>query len=506
VTRRFTALTLALAATIAFLIGLITAGSLAPTASLTVAAPAARSRPVYRASEPTVLVNFADVAARLNPAVVNIEAISRPHPVRHGDGPPHPGHLGPSDPRREGEPGSSVGPWDESDRGSGSGFLLSPDGDILTNHHVVDGADRLMVKLADGRSLRARVVGSDPDTDVALIKIDGVAGLPVVELGDSATLRVGEWVCAIGNPLGYEHTVTVGVVSFLGRKLFDESLDNYIQTDAAIDFGNSGGPLINTRGEVIGINAAVSSEGNNIGFAVPINQARDILAQLRRRGRVVRGYLGVNLHELDADLQRSLQLGAPQGALVEDVTPGSPAERAGLLRYDVITAVNGGGVLTTEQLIRDIASRDPGTSVSLQVVRSGRTLPVVVQLTERPKREDNTTDGQPDQPQPARGDQAERGIGLAVQDLTRQISSRWKLPAALSGVMVTGVVPLSPAEDAELQHGDVIIEINRTPVRTVGEYRQLTATVRPGDVLTFYLYGPRTGQRTLRTLRVDVPQ
>jgi serine protease Do len=287
--------------------------------------------------------------------------------------------------------------------------------------------------------------------------------------------------------------------------LFDESLDNYIQTDAAIDFGNSGGPLINTSGEVIGINAAISSEGNNIGFAVPINQARDVLAQLRRRGRVVRGYLGVNLHDVDADLQRSLQLGVSHGALVEDVTPGSPAERAGLQRYDVITEVNGGGVLTTEQLIRDIASRDPGTRVSLQVVRNGRAQPVVVQLTERPRREDDAGD-QADQPQPAHGAQPDRGIGLSVQDLTPQISRRWKLPAALSGVIVTGVAPLSPADDAELQHGDVIIEINRTPIPTASQYRQLTATVRPGDVLTFYLYDPRTGQRTLRTLRADVPQ
>jgi serine protease Do len=505
VTRRFSALTLALAVTIAFLIGLILAGSLGPTAALTVAVPAARPRPARPAAGPTLLVNFASIAARVNPAVVNIEAVSRPHGLRHGNVPPHQGRLGPSDVPREGEPSAPDGSWDESDRGSGSGFLLSADGEILTNHHVVDGADRLMVKLADGRSLRARVIGSDPDTDVALIKIDGVAGMPVVELGDSAALRVGEWVCAIGNPLAYEHTVTVGVVSYLGRKLFDESLDNYIQTDAAIDFGNSGGPLINTSGEVIGINAAISSEGNSIGFAVPINQARDVLAQLRSRGRVVRGYLGVSLHDVDADLQRSLQLGAPQGALVEDVTPGSPADRAGLQRYDVITAVNGGGVLTTGQLIRDIASRDPGTRVSLQVVRSGRAQPVVVQLTERPRREDDAGD-QPEQAQPAHADQPDRTIGLSVQDLTPQISSRWKLPAGLSGVVVTGVAALSPADDAELQHGDVIIEINRTPIRTAGGYRLLTAAVRPGDVLTFYLYDPRTSQRTLRTLRVDVPQ
>src|SRR5439155_3101601 len=169
-------------------------------------------------------------------------------------------------------------------RGAGSGFIIDPDGSILTNNHVIERAERITVKLADGRTLRARVVGADPDTDVALIKVDGQTALPVARLGDSATLRMGEWVCAIGNPLGYEHSVTVGVVSSLGRKLFDRSLDNYIQTDAAINFGNSGGPLINARGEVIGINAAISSRASSIGFAVPINGARSILAQLRSTG------------------------------------------------------------------------------------------------------------------------------------------------------------------------------------------------------------------------------
>ncbi len=189
-------------------------------------------------------------------------------------------------------------------------------------------------------------------------------------------------------PLAYEHTVTVGVVSYVGRKLFDESLDDYIQTDAAIDFGNSGGPLINAAGAVVGINSAVSSEGNNIGFAVPINQAREILAQLRKRGRVVRGYIGVNLHDLDEDLQRSLRLGTARGVLIEDVTPGSPAERAGLRRYDVVTAVEGRGIQGTAELIRDIAAREPGTRVAVQLVREGREQDVEVQLAERPPREE----------------------------------------------------------------------------------------------------------------------
>lgn len=503
-TRRFTVLTLALTATIALLVGLILAGSLGSTAPRAAVASPAQPRPRRLASAPALLVNFADIAARVNPAVVYIEAATASHKGQRSGAPSDPGHDGGTGPRERGAARDEE--LDHSDRDSGSGFLLSPDGEILTNHHVVEGADRLMVKLADGRNLRARVVGSDPDTDVALIKVDGVTGLPVVELGDSAGLRAGEWVCAIGNPLAYEHTVTVGVVSYLGRKLFDESLDNYIQTDAAIDFGNSGGPLIDSTGRVVGINAAISSEGTNIGFAVPINQAREILDQLRRRGRVVRGYVGVNLHELDADLQRSLHLGASRGVLVEDVTPGSPADRAGLKRYDVITAVDGGGVLTSAELIRSISRREPETRVSLRVVRDGRTQDVAVQLTERPGR-DALSASPTGRPAPsANGDQPDRRIGLSVQELSKQTTTRWKLPPALSGVMVSRVAPLSPADDADVQHGDVIIEINRSPVRTVREYRALTASIRAGDVLTLYLYGPRTGQRTFRTLRMDAPQ
>ena len=490
-TRRFTALTLALTAAVSLLVGLMLAGSMTPASPVTIAAPPA-ARAAARAAVPTLVVDFADIAARVNPAVVYIEAVSAPHRVQRGSVP--------RDEIHEGVPEQPDGQLEHADRDSGSGFLLTPDGEILTNQHVVDGAERLNVKLADGRSLRARVIGADPDTDVALIKVDGVAGLPVATLGDSSALRPGEWVCAIGNPLAYEHTVTVGVVSYVGRKLFDESLDDYIQTDAAIDFGNSGGPLINAAGAVVGINSAVSSEGNNIGFAVPINQARDILAQLRKRGRVVRGYIGVNLHELDDDLQRSLRLGTARGVLIEDVTPGSPAERAGLRRYDVVTAVDGRGVQDTVALIRTIAAREPGTRVAIQLVRDGRAQEVEVGLVERPLRDKP----EPSPPPPAVPSiDGERGIGVSVQELTRQVRARWKLPPALSGVMVTRVAPLSPADEADLRHGDVIIEINRTPIRTAGDYRQVAASARPGDLLTFYVYDPAGGERTLHTLRAE---
>ena len=205
---------------------------------------------------------------------------------------------------------------------------------------MIADSSRISVRLTDGRTLRAQRIGSDPDTDIALIKVESPRPLPHA-LGDSDDLRVGEWVLAIGNPLAYEHTVTVGVVSYIGRKLFDSALDRYIQTDAAINFGNSGGPLINSRGEVIGINAAISSRAANIGFAVPINQATAILPQLREHGQVSRGFIGVALKKVDPDLQRSLSLRTSAGALVQDVTEGTPGYRAGLKPYDVIVALTG---------------------------------------------------------------------------------------------------------------------------------------------------------------------
>src|SRR5436305_5631325 len=324
--RRFTYVSASLVAAVAFLVGTIFAGGV--TRSLVNAGRADKDQkraPAARSAFPSgPLVNFADVVARVNPAVVSVDATSksrggrRGHGRSNGDDEDNDSFDAPFDsvqPKRDGDPAR---------RGEGTGFIIDADGSILTNHHVIDRADRITVKLADGRSLKARVVGSDPDTDIALIKIDGQTGLPVAPLGDSSTVRSGEWVVAIGNPLGYEHSVTVGVVSFLGRKLFDASLDNYIQTDAAINFGNSGGPLINSRGEVIGINAAISSRASSIGFAVPINGATAILPQLRARGRVTRGYMGVALRDVDPDLNESLKLGVTRGALVQDVTSGSP--------------------------------------------------------------------------------------------------------------------------------------------------------------------------------------
>ena len=488
--RRFALVTIGLTLAIGFLTGFNVAGSLQPLQSV----PVVSARPVgapTRRPAPRVqpdAVNFADIAEAINPAVVNIDATSRGRRARQSGGDaPFPGQ----------------GPRDRSDvprRGAGSGFIIDTAGHILTNHHVVEGAERITVKLADGRSLRARIVGTDPDADVALIKVDPDPRLPVAPLGDSSEIRVGDWVCAIGNPLGYEHTLTVGVVSYKGRKLFDAGLDDYIQTDAAINFGNSGGPLINSRGEVIGINAAVSSRAANIGFAVPINTAAGNLAQLKSRGRVVRGYIGVTLREIDPDLEESLRLSASDGALVEDVARNSPADRAGLRTYDLIVSIERRPVQSNGDLIRIVSSYLPGTPIRLKVLRDGRPMDLTAKLAERPGR-GASADAAVDPPAQARAEPG-HGIGLGVRDLDRASARRLGLPRDVTGALVAFVEPLSPAYDAELERGQVILEINRQKVSSAADYEKYAAGARPGQVLAF-LVQMTNGERALRTVRVE---
>ena len=493
-TRRFLAVSVCLSATVAFLVGLVVAGSMTPAPAASAPPP-----PVARAlgtrpatAPPAGVVSFADIAERLNPAVVNIDAAasSEARPRRRSPFPNGPDLF--ERPQRDAP--------DAPRRGAGTGFIIDSAGFILTNHHVVEGAERLLVRLTDGRELRAERVGSDPDTDIALIRIDAPEPVPSAPLGDSDSLRVGEWVLAIGNPLAYEHTVTVGVVSFIGRKLFDRSLDRYIQTDAAINFGNSGGPLINTRGEVIGINSAISSRAANIGFAVPINQARDVLPQLREKGRVSRGYIGVTLRDVDPDLQQSLALSAAHGALVQDITPGSPGERAGLRTYDVIVGVDGQPIDGNDALIQIIAAREPGSVATVRVLRDGRSMNLTMKLAERPQRDRRELDRAP-QPVPS----TYRGspTGLSVRELDEVSAGRGRLPTGMRGVIVSRVEPMSPAFDADIERGHVVLEINRQPVASVGDFQRMTARVRPGDILTIYVYKPELNQRTLETVKLD---
>jgi len=483
-----------LASVVAFLVGFAAAGRTTDEVRprTTAQTSAAIGTPAAAVAWPPALgpdlsVSFADVAAAINPAVVNVEAVSRAArgrprwpALRHA--PPDTGDPSP----------------DDVEHGTGSGVIIEPDGHILTNHHVVDGADRVVVRLADGRSFRARVVGSDAAIDIALIKIDAGRPLVAAPLGDSSRLRVGEWVCAIGNPLAYEHTVTVGVVSYLGRKLFDASLDSYIQTDAAINFGSSGGPLINTRGEVVGITTAVSWRASNIGFAVPINQAAEVLPQLKSRGRVSRGYMGVTLRDVDVDLVESLGLTARRGALVEEVIERSPAERAGLRAYDVILGVDDERVGSHDELVRRVAARPPGSTASLRIERDGREQVVHVRLAERPGA---APKGDPAAP----GDDAwpASDMGLSVQGLDRQLGRQLEIPPGLSGVVVVDVDPASAAADAGFGYGDVVLEINRRPVRSVADYEAVVGRAPSGSVLAFLCYVPELGQRALRTVRLE---
>jgi serine protease Do len=491
VSRRFTIVTVVLTAAVAFLVGLIIAGGLTPAP---VVSSAPKDPPLARPSGPAVaptVVNFADVAERINAAVVNVDATSK---------------TGRDTRRRDGFDGMQR-EFEGPRQGSGSGFVIDREGYILTNYHVIEGAERITVTLADGRSFRAEAVGTDPAIDVALLRIPAGKDLPEAPLGNSDDLRVGEWVCAIGNPLGYVHSVTVGVVSFIGRKLFDPSLDDYIQTDAAINFGNSGGPLINSRGEVIGINSAISSRASNIGFAVPINQAVAILPQLKATGRVSRGFIGVVLTDVTPALQRSLNLSVSAGALVQDVSPESPAERAGLRPYDVIVEVEGREVLTNGELIRDISSRQPGSIARLTVVREGRRQNLPVKLAERPPREQDTDNGlggldgraRPPRPDPL----TETPLGLTVRELDRAFIGRLDIPAGVQGVIVSRVEPTGAAFQALIRRGYVIMEINRTPVRSVADYQRLVAAARPGDVLAFFIYDPTNNQRALIPVNVE---
>jgi Do/DeqQ family serine protease len=465
-------LTFALVATVFGLLGLVM------SAHGPVALPAAANGSPAIPGQPS----FADVIERVNPAVVNITVIE-------GAGEEEPVEEETEEETDELAPGPR--------RGEGSGFIVDPSGYILTNHHVVASPERIRVRLADKRELPATLVGSDPSTDLALLKVKAET-LPVVPLGDSDKLRVGEWVAAIGNPYRFDHSVTVGVVSSKGRKIYDASFDAYIQTDAAINPGNSGGPLVNAVGEAVGINSAVSVQGQGIGFAIPINVAREILDQLRTRGHVSRGYLGIQLQEVDPDLQKLVALKEPRGAMVVDVQEGSAGEKAGLKRYDVITAVSGKPVDDGDHLVRVIAARPPGSDVVLTVFRDGKPIQLTAKLAER--------EGAAARP-PAADVADDAGgagdaLGLMVAEPGPEMQVQFSIPDDRMGVVVREVLGLSPGA-GDLADGDMIVEVNRRPARDLASYRKALAGLAPGEAAWLFVYRPRLRASFLAKLEVE---
>ncbi len=364
-------------------------------------------------------------------------------------------------------------------RGLGSGFIFSEDGYIITNNHVVERATDIKVILENGEVYHAEVVGTDPKTDLALLKIDPKRKLPAVRFGNSDGLEIGDWVLAIGNPFGLGNTVTAGIISAKGRSLGLGSYDDFIQTDAAINPGNSGGPLFNFNGEVIGVNTAIIAGGQGIGFAIPINMAKVVVAQLRDSGKVVRGWIGVYVQQITPEIAESINLQNHQGALVADVTPGGPAEKAGVQRGDIIVEFNGNAIQDMQELPKSVASYAPGTSTQLKVLRNGETKTLNIKLGELPEEVAESS-------RKLTGKAVEQGLGLVVQEISPQVQRMFQTDIR-EGVIITNVEPGSTAENAGLEPGDVIMEINKNKIANIDNYKKSMDSISPGQNVLFLI-------------------
>jgi serine protease Do len=381
-------------------------------------------------------------------------------------------------------------PKDFRQQSLGTGVIIDKEGFILTNNHVVEMADEIKVKLADEKEFLAKIIGRDQKTDLALIKIESDKPLSPLPLGDSDQLDVGEWVVAIGNPFGLGNTVTAGIVSAKYRQIGQSSYDNYIQTDASINPGNSGGPLLNTSGEVVGINTAIFSQsGGNIGigFAIPINMAKDLLPQLKT-GKVVRGWLGVMIQKITPELKQKLDLKDEKGALVADVTPGGPAEKAGIQRGDVIVNFNGKEIKEMSELPYVVASTPVGKSVNVQVFRKGQKKSFEIKIAELK-----------DEKEAPVVTEAKPRLGMTVEDLTPELAKNFGLSEA-RGVVVVQVEDGSSAAEAGLRAGDVILEIDQSPVKDVKDFGRKIESYKAGD--TVLVLAKRRGATVFLTLKV----
>lgn len=416
---------------------------------------------------------FSQVVKEVSPSVVNVR-ISKAVKMRH----PAPGES-PFD-FFGGSPFGRFFEWPEGEdflqQGSGSGVIVSKDGYILTNNHVIEGADEITVVNGSGERYKAKVVGTDPRTDLAVIKVDG-KNFPEAKLGDSDKVEVGEWVLAVGNPFELQNTVTAGIISARGRSNVGlADYEDFIQTDAAINPGNSGGPLVNLDGEVVGINTAIATRtGGNmgIGFAIPINMAKQVLDQLIKTGKVTRGWLGVYIQPVTPELKDQFKLKNTDGALVADVTEGGPAQKAGMKRGDVVVEYRGTKIEDTNHLRNLVAATGVGAVADVKVIRDGREVTLKVKIGELPEEEAVIGRGF--------GEGPEKDVGFKVSNLTPAIRKQLELPENQGGVVVRDIKQASDAYQKGLREGDVIVEINRVSISDLGDFNRVMSRVSPGQ-------------------------
>ena len=437
--------------------------------------------------------SFSRLAESVSPAVVNVrtEKITKGsgRVFRHFSRPP----FGQEDPFNDFfERFFGDDPQREHKQGSlGSGFIIDQDGYIVTNSHVIENADKIKVILKDGKEFEAEVVGLDSKTDIALIKVDPKQNLPSVKFGDSESLMVGQWVVAIGSPFGLEQTVTAGIVSAKGRVIGSGPYDDFIQTDASINPGNSGGPLLNMDGEVIGINTAIIASGQGIGFAIPINLARGIIAQLKDHGSVIRGFLGVSIQNLSKDLAEYYNIQDGKGVLVVEVVQGGPADNAGIVAKDIILEVNGKKVETSRALSGLVADTAVGKKIEMKLLRDGENMIITVEI--------GRMDDEKIQPGLS-SEQREEELGLEVSEITDDISKEFN-SAETTGVIVLDVAPDSKGEEAGILQGDVIKEINHKPIKNLKGFKKILEEMKSGEMIQIFIKRKNVGFLVFRITR-----
>lgn len=442
----------------------------------------------------TMPESFSSLAELASPAVVNIRAVKTikggGRVFRHFSKSP----FGKDDPMYDffekffGEQPLR----DFKQRSLGSGFIIDKDGYIVTNNHVVENADNIKVKLKNGKEFDAKIVGKDSNTDLALIKIKSRRNLPVAKLGDSDSLKIGQWVVAIGSPFGLEHTVTAGIVSAKGRVIGSGPYDDFIQTDASINPGNSGGPLLNMKGEVVGINTAIIAGGHGIGFAIPINLAKGVIEQLKQSGKVTRGWLGVAIQDLSEELAEYYGVKGKNGVLATEVFPGDPADEAGIKPKDIILEVNNKKVKTGRDLTTMIANTSVGKLVKIKLLRNGAEKTVEVKIAKR-----DTSKVYADKSKKGPEDE----LGIRVSKITPEIARRFNITSEAKGVIVVAIKPNSKAFEAGLTAGDIIKEINRIGINTANKYHSQIRKIKKGESIEMLIKRKNMGFLVVKLIK-----